>query len=109
MRQGIAVLACALALAGCATPSERTATPGIAPVNAAAQQPDTTMAPPAAGEAQLTAGNADGQGDVRCVETAITGSRIPRRICLTEAEWERWRMDSQELVREWQGPKTGAR
>jgi hypothetical protein len=88
MRYGIVAAACALALAGCASPAE----------NAAMPTPEAV-----ANKA------ADGRGEVRCIDAAMTGSRIRQRVCLSEADWERWQRDSQELLREWQGPKTQAR
>jgi hypothetical protein len=109
MRLRIAVWTFALALSGCAAPSDRAATPETASLSAATSQVVTAVAQPEADEARIIAGAADASSEVRCIDTAITGSRIPKRVCLTEAQWERWRMDSQELLREWQGPKTGTR
>lgn len=109
MKTRITAWACVLALSGCAAPSDRAATPPMAPQEATIPQGDLGTAQAEAGQATVITGGRGDRSDVRCVDTAITGSRIARRICLTEAEWERWRMDSQELLREWQGPKTGAR
>ena len=76
-----ALLAVALAVCGCAG-GGTTATPRPAV--------DTFVA-------------ADGQM-VRCVNEAATGSRVPQRVCRTEAEWRRLEESSQDYARGVQGP-----
>lgn len=109
MRRAIAAVACACVLAGCASAPESVETTAADAAESAPLQAVAAVDPTRAAEPALTADDALEAGDVRCVDTVITGSRISRRVCLTEAEWERWRRDSQELLREWQGPKTQAR
>lgn len=48
---------------------------------------------------------ADGQ-TIRCVNEAVTGSRVPQRICRTEAEWQRLEEASKDYARGAQGPLT---
>jgi len=47
---------------------------------------------------------ADGQV-VRCVNEVATGSRVPQRVCRTEAEWRRLEEASKEYTRGVQGPQ----
>lgn len=46
---------------------------------------------------------ADGQA-VRCVNEAATGSRVPQRVCRTEAEWQRLEESGKDYARGVQGP-----
>ena len=48
---------------------------------------------------------ADGQ-TVRCVNEAVTGSRVPQRVCRTEAEWQQLEEASKDYTRSAQGPLT---
>jgi hypothetical protein len=48
---------------------------------------------------------ADGQ-TIRCVNEAVTGSRVPQRVCRTEAEWQRLEEASKDYTRGVQGPLT---
>ena len=51
---------------------------------------------------------ADGQ-TVRCVDEAVTGSRVPQRICRTEAMWRQLEEQGQGRTRDLQGPIYGPR
>jgi len=48
---------------------------------------------------------ADGQV-VRCVNQAATGSRVPQRVCRTEAEWQRIEEAGKAYTRGVQGAQT---
>jgi hypothetical protein len=48
---------------------------------------------------------ADGQ-TMRCVNEAVTGSRVPQRVCRTEAEWQRLEEASKDYARGVQGALT---
>jgi len=48
---------------------------------------------------------ADGQ-TVRCINAAATGSRVPQRVCRTEAEWQRLEESSRDYARGVQGALT---
>lgn len=48
---------------------------------------------------------ADGQA-MRCVNEAVTGSRVPQRVCRTEAEWRRMEEAGREYTRDAQGALT---
>lgn len=48
---------------------------------------------------------ADGQ-TVRCVNEAVTGSRVPQRVCRTGAEWQQIEEASKAYARDAQGPLT---
>ena len=50
---------------------------------------------------------ADGQ-TVRCVNEAVTGSRVPQRVCRTEAEWRRLEEASKDYARGVQGALTAS-
>lgn len=49
------------------------------------------------------------RNEVRCTDGKITGSHFQRRICLTEAQWDKLEEDGKQALRDLQGPKTGAR
>ena len=79
-----ALLAAALAVCGCAgggTPAER-------------------------GSAGNTFVAADGQA-IRCVNEAVTGSRVPQRTCRTEEMWRQLEEQGQGHARDLQGPIYG--
>ena len=64
----------------------------------------TTAERDSAGDTFVTA---DGQ-TVRCVNEAVTGSRVPQRVCRTEAEWRRLAEASKDYARGAQGPLTAS-
>jgi hypothetical protein len=49
--------------------------------------------------------NADGE-KLRCINEPVTGSRVPQRVCRTEAEWRRLEEASKDYARDVQGPLT---
>ena len=59
----------------------------------------------ASGSAGNTFVAADGQ-TIRCVNETATGSRVPQRVCRTEAEWQRLEEASKDYTRGVQGPLT---
>jgi len=76
-----------LALVGAACATNET---GVEPASAAGQTSPNQ---------QIAAG--EGRERVRCERMRTTGSRLPaQRICRTEAEWEAYRRNAQELMRE---------
>ena len=60
-----------------------------------------------AGPAADTFVAADGQV-VRCIDETATGSRVPQRVCRTEAEWRRLEESGKDYARGVQGPQTAS-
>ncbi|MCM2310578.1 MAG: hypothetical protein NDI84_04165 [Steroidobacteraceae bacterium] len=46
---------------------------------------------------------------IRCVDEPRTGSRIPQRNCLTEAQWQRLEEAGRDAGRTLQGPIYGSK
>ena len=95
-----------LLLAGCAggapvtAQMSQAAAPTLAPAQAPAASPAPVVAAPPAAKV------ADDQR-VRCEDQIVTGSRVPQRVCRTEAQWRLLEQQSKERGRELQGPIYG--
>lgn len=98
----LAVLLPLLWLAGCASAVPATDAAPAAGVAAASPEREAVSE---AGESSRWAR----RNEVRCVDGKISGSHFQRRICLTEAQWDKLEEDGKQALRELQGPKTGAR
>lgn len=87
-----------LVLAGCTTaPPDSDAT--VATASAAGQE---------SGERTTTNRRRDTDDpDLICRSERVVGSRLPRRICATQREWDAMREGSQETTREIQQLPTG--
>ena len=96
-------IAVALLLAGCA---------GSAPVTSQmAQAVAPTVAPdamPAPVVAAPPGAKVSDDQRVRCIDTVVTGSRVPQRVCRTEFQWRLLEEQSKERGRELQGPIYGS-
>lgn len=96
----LATLLPMLWLAGCAS----------APPAAEAGHTESTAVATAQPSAEVAQGSRwERRNEVRCIDTKITGSHFQRRVCMTEAQWDKLEQDSRQLLLEWQGPKGGAR
>lgn len=90
-----------LLLAGCtATPADRTAT-------ASGSSNDTTEA---SGQQVASASQTENTADddeLICKNERVVGSRLPRRVCGTQRQWDAMRSGSQETTRDVQRMPTG--
>lgn len=103
-RAGVsAALAMVLLLAGCAgsAPVTEQTAPSVAPTMAPAAMPAPVVAAPPSAKVS------DDQR-VRCIDTVVTGSRVPQRVCRTEFQWRLLEEQGKERGRELQGPIYGS-
>lgn len=87
-----ALFAAACLLAGCAS----------SPTTGEVAAEEASVASEAA---STVAANADDKQRMRCVTERVTGSNLPKRICMTVAEWDALREASQEVGRGLQAPR----
>lgn len=88
-----------LLLAGLATAAHAAhAADPAAPAQAASAAAANTVA--------SSTGNA-GAGKMVCTNEPVTGSRFPRRLCYTQADWQKIKDAAVETTREFQGRPTG--
>lgn len=96
----IFALLCVVSLcAGCASAPAEPAANARGPTEAAA------VAANAAGVTTVAAADDVDGGQVRCINEPVIGTRIPQRVCRTEAEWRQIREQSAEYLRAMQGPQ----
>lgn len=101
MSKFLLMLGALLVLSGCTTAPPESAGTAAADSDAAGSTDSATTQ-------QAAAGRQNDESNLVCRNERVIGSRLPRRICATQRDWDAIREGSQETTRDAQRMPTGA-